>query len=325
MEIYQQMVKQPLQNGSVSLRLYPCPGTAPEQINELRSEAAIAERVGYDGVMVSEHHAGFPGYLPNPLQLASFLLAATKGIWIAPCPLLLPLKAKALIAEEIAWLSSAFPERLGVGFAAGALPVDFELAEVPFDEINPRFKKTLPWVIKTLRGSPEGPLREDLSIQNCLSNPIPMVIAAQSSQACIRAAKLDCGVLFDSLQAPSVSRNLSRQYKEAGGSGPVILIRRVWIGNSPKSAIEAQMRHYHSYANERAKANWGPGDSTIVAKDGEQAASQLLEVLRESECDTVNVRVHVAGLESGQIREQLLNHEADFLPVLKNELSERLS
>ena len=124
------MVKSPLHNGSVSLRLYPCQGTAPEQINELRSEAVIAESVGYDGVMVSEHHAGFPGYLPNPLQLASFLLAETKSIWVAPCPLLLPLKAKALIAEEIAWLSSAFPERLGVGFAAGALPGKSVLLEV---------------------------------------------------------------------------------------------------------------------------------------------------------------------------------------------------
>lgn len=321
MENYRLMTSVPLSRGSVSLRLYPCPGLATEQINELRSEAVIAEKVGYDGLMVSEHHAGFPGYLPNPTQLTSFLLSVTKEIWAAPCPLLLPLKAKALIAEEIAWLSSAFPKRIGAGFAAGALPVDFELAEVPFGEINSRFKASLPWIVKTLRGRPEGPLVDDLSIQNCLHNPVPMVIAAQSSQACVRAAKLDCGVLFDSLQDPSVSLDLSHQYKEAGGSGPLILIRRVWIGDPPQSSIDAQMKHYYSYASERAKGNWSQGDSTIVAKDGEQAAEQLLKVLAESGCDTVNVRVHVAGLQPDQIREQLMKHQEGFLPLLKSELA----
>jgi len=320
MEIYHKMTREPLSNGSISLRLYPCPGTAIEQVEEIRSEVQLAERVGYDGVMVSEHHAGFPGYLPNPVQISAFLLASSSSIWVAPCPLLLPLKAKALIAEEIAWLASAFPQRLGVGFAAGALPVDFELAEVPFAEINKRFKETLPWMVNALRGIVEGPLSQDQAIQSCTANPIPMVVAAQSKQACVRAAKLNCGVLFDSLQAPAISRNLSRSYRESGGMGPVVLIRRVWIGDPPKDAIDAQMRHYHSYASKRAKANWSSGDSTIVAKDGETAADQLLEMLRESECDTVNIRVHVAGLRPEQIREQVLLHQESFLPKLKSGL-----
>ena len=53
--------------GSVSLRLYASEGTSVDQVNQMRAEAQLAEDIGYDGVMVSEHHAGFPGYLPNPL------------------------------------------------------------------------------------------------------------------------------------------------------------------------------------------------------------------------------------------------------------------
>ena len=59
--------------GSVSLRLYASEGTSVDQVNQMRAEAQLAEDIGYDGVMVSEHHAGFPGYLPNPLQLSAFL------------------------------------------------------------------------------------------------------------------------------------------------------------------------------------------------------------------------------------------------------------
>ena len=133
----------PLAKGSVSLRLYPHDGPAAEQLDEVRELARRAVEVGYDGVMVSEHHAGFPGYFPSPQQMAGFLLAAMPSGWAAPCPLLLPMKPYALIAEEVAWLAAAFPGRVGAGFASGALPVDFELAEVPFDEITPRFKQAL--------------------------------------------------------------------------------------------------------------------------------------------------------------------------------------
>lgn len=272
----------PLAAGSVSLRLYPCPGTPVDQVAELRQETALAEAGGYDGVMVSEHHAGFPGYLPNPVQLAAFLLAASDRIWVAPCPLLLPLKARALIAEELAWLSAAFPGRVGAGFAAGALPVDFELAEVPFDEITQRFKDALPWVVEALRGRVEGPLAGDAAIARCDDNPLPIVVAAQSPAACRRAARLDLGVLFDSLQTPAASAQLADELRASGGTGPAVLIRRVWIGEPPRAAIEAQMAHYRSYAPDRAVRNWGDGDGTVVGATGAEAAEALVEVMTES-------------------------------------------
>jgi alkanesulfonate monooxygenase SsuD/methylene tetrahydromethanopterin reductase-like flavin-dependent oxidoreductase (luciferase family) len=151
----------------VSLRLYPCPGAPVDQIAELRAETLLGDAAGYDGVMVSEHHAGFPGYLPNPIQLATFLLAEGGTGWVAPCPLLLPLKARALIVEELAWLAAAYPGRVGAGFAAGALPVDFELAEVPFDEVVERFKDALAPTVAALRGEVEGPLAADAAVQRC--------------------------------------------------------------------------------------------------------------------------------------------------------------
>ena len=120
----------PLAPGSVSLRLYPHDLPATDQVEVLRRQARRASEIGYDGVMVSEHHADFPGYLPNPVQLAGLLLDVMPTGWVAPCPMLLPLKPYALIAEDLAWLAAAYPGRVGVGFAAGALPVDFELAEV---------------------------------------------------------------------------------------------------------------------------------------------------------------------------------------------------
>lgn len=307
----------PLAPRSVSLRLYPCPGSPTEQLDELRHEARLAEHVGYDGVMVSEHHAGFPGYLPNPAQLAGFLLAATDRLWVAPCPLLLPLKARALVAEELAWLHAAFPGRVGAGFAAGALPVDFELAEVPFGEVVDRFKDALPWTVAALRGVVDGPLAGDAAIARCAEEPLPMVVAAQSPAAVRRAAHLGLGVLYDSLQTAAVSAGLTDAFRGAGGDGPAVLIRRVWIGEPPAEAIASQMAHYRSYAPDRAVRNWGDGDGTIVGADGVEAAEKLAAVMADSKCETVNVRVQVAGLSSSDVSDQLERHGNEFLPALR--------
>jgi alkanesulfonate monooxygenase SsuD/methylene tetrahydromethanopterin reductase-like flavin-dependent oxidoreductase (luciferase family) len=82
----------------VSLRLYPHDGLdATTIVDELCRQAALAAEAGFDGVMTSEHHGGFAGYLPNPLQLAGWLLEAMDRGWAAPCPLLLPLRPSGLV------------------------------------------------------------------------------------------------------------------------------------------------------------------------------------------------------------------------------------
>lgn len=310
----------PLANGSVSLRLYPHDTDAVEQLALIRSQAARGAEAGYDGVMVSEHHADFPGYLPNPVQLAGFLLDAMPSGWAAPCPLLLPMKPYALIAEDLAWLDAAYPGRVGAGFAAGALPVDFELAEVPFDEIVARFKDALPRVVAALRGEDDTPLAADRAIARTARDPLPMVVAAQSPGAVRRAARLGCGILYDSLQTAEVTARLSEVFVEAGGTGPRIAIRRVWIGDPPDEEMAAQMAHYRSYAPEAAMKNWD-GDQLIAAPTPGEAAERLADFLDAAGCDTVNVRIHVKDLTPAQVDDQLGRHEGEFLDTLRARLA----
>jgi alkanesulfonate monooxygenase SsuD/methylene tetrahydromethanopterin reductase-like flavin-dependent oxidoreductase (luciferase family) len=302
----------PLAPGSVSLRLYPHDLPAVKQVEILRRQARRAVEIGYDGVMVSEHHADFPSYLPNPVQLAGLLLDVMPTGWVAPCPMLLPLKPYALIVEDLAWLSAAYPGRLGVGFAAGALPVDFELAEIPFDEIVARFKTALPLAVAALRGHGPEPLARDRAVRRLADDPLPILIAAQSPAACRRAAALDCGVLYDSLHTPDLWVRLGRAHREAGASHSRVLIRRVWIGDPPEAEMAAQMDHYRSYSKEAAIRNWSE-DSLVHGVSPEAAADALLAVLKDSDCDTVNVRVHVKGLMPEQIDRQLDLHAAGFV------------
>src|SRR6516225_4426032 len=149
----------PFAPGSVSLRLYPhLDLPAHAIVEEMRGQAALAAEHGFDGVMTAEHHGGFAGYLPNPLQVAGWCLEAMDAGWAAPCPLLLPLRPPAMVAEEIAWLAARFPGRVGLGVASGALPADFEIMHVPMDALAARFTAGFEELVGILDGRAPGVL-----------------------------------------------------------------------------------------------------------------------------------------------------------------------
>ena len=243
-----QLMGAPLAPGSVSLRLYPHGDLDAETlVAELTGQAALAAEHRFDGVMTSEHHGGFAGYLPNPLQVAGWCLDTMARGWAAPCPLLLPLRPTALVAEEAAWLAARFPGRVGVGVAAGALPADFEVMGLTMDELAGRFAAALEDLAGMLRGDVDGVLGGDPAIQACAARPVPLVSAAMGFTAVRRAARLGVGILFDSLNTAARCRTLTDAYREAGGPGPCILIRRVWLGEPPRSRLDEQLDRYRSY------------------------------------------------------------------------------
>src|SRR3954471_10512900 len=186
--------------GSVSLRLYPHNDlTATEIVDAMCTQARLAAEHGFNGVMVSEHHGGFTGYLPIPLQMAGWLLEAVPAGWAAPCPLPLPLRPAAMVAEEVAWLAARFPGRVGLGVASGSLAEDFEVMHVPMTDLTARFVAGLEEVVALLRGPKEGFMAGDRALQLCIDNPVPVLSAAMGFTAARRAAGLGVGLIFDSL------------------------------------------------------------------------------------------------------------------------------
>jgi alkanesulfonate monooxygenase SsuD/methylene tetrahydromethanopterin reductase-like flavin-dependent oxidoreductase (luciferase family) len=309
-------MREPLARGSISLRLYPHPLPAAECVAELRAQAALAERVGFDGLMVSEHHGGFPGYVPNPLQMAGWLLDATQRAWAAPCPLLLPLRHWTHVAEDLAWLAARFPGRVGAGFGAGGLAQDFELVERDYERRFGEFRRALPRLVDALRGCATQPLGGDAALAACAGRPIPLVAAVQGPLGVRLAAELGAGLIYDSLQGAAPLQQLSELYARAGGTGVRIGIRRVWLGPAPREAAEEQMRFYRLYAPSQAPARGG-SDALISARDPAELAQRLAAFSRAAGCDALNLRVHLRGLEPSQVRAQIEQLGAEVLPRLR--------
>ncbi len=318
------MDPKPLAAGSVSLRLYAPELGAERLLEELCAQAATGARVGFDGVMFAEHHGGFGSYLPNPIQLASFALDAMETGWAAACPILLPLRHWSQTAEDIAWLAARHPGRVGAGFAVGGLAQDFELADLDWSTRFKRYAEALPQIVAALRGEAPEPLGRDAALRRCREFPVPVVIAAQSPPAVLRAARLGAGLLYDSLQTTEHLASLSRVHADAGGPAERILIRRVWIGPAPGEASKSQLAFYKSYTSEKTQASWG-GDELVAAESGEELAERLAEAARATGSQALNLRIHQVGVDHAAIREQIERLGREVLPELRARLAGSLS
>jgi alkanesulfonate monooxygenase SsuD/methylene tetrahydromethanopterin reductase-like flavin-dependent oxidoreductase (luciferase family) len=313
----------PFALGSVSLRLYPHPGlaTATDVVGTLCRQAGLADARGFDGVMTSEHHGGFGGYLPNPVQLTGWTLDEMSSAWSAPCPTLLPLRPVALLAEDLAWLAARYPGRVGIGVAPGSLDRDFAAVGLDRDAAFGRFRDDLPRLVAMLRGDEDalGAVAGDRALAACADDPVPVLSTAMSPGAVRRAARCGAGVLFDGATRPDHQRELSDVYRVAGGTGPRVLIRRVWLGDLPPGAAEKQAELYRSYASAGAQRRWQ--DQPIVRSDDPaELAAALAEALAAAGGDALNLRVHLPDMTPDQVDEQIRVIGGEVLPRLRPRL-----
>ena len=308
---------------SISLRLYPHQELeAPDIVATMREQAAQAVRLGFDGVMTSEHHGGFGGYTPNPIQLTGWLLEAMPSGWAAPCPLLLPLRPVALVAEELAWLAARHPGRVGAGVAPGSLPLDFSVMEIPIVEMHDRFRAGLPRLVELLNGRNLGELADDRALQACSGSPIPVLATAMSPGAARRAAAAGAGLLFEGASSVDKLSRLAGEYRGAGGTAPIVLIRRVWLGEPPTDSFAAQQALYRTYSTRSAQAGW-TGNGLTSAADADRLATELVDAIRTIGAAAINLRIHAPGLAPRAIGEQLDVLGGELLPRLRQEFANR--
>ena len=307
----------PFADGSISIRLYGHAADVDGILEALLSQARRAESAGFDGITVSEHHGGFAGYLPNPLQMAGWLLYECKTVWSAPAPLLLPLRPAGLVAEEAAWLAARFPGRVGIGVAAGSLEQDFAIAEAALDDtLGRRFGIGLATLSAAFNGRAEGPLAADPAIAALTPGSVPLVAAAMSRPAVRRVAACGAGLLSDSLSTRQRLRQLIDWYGEEGGTGPRVVTRWVWVGNPDPSRIAAESTRYTAYTPADRQQNFAE-DFDTISGEPEEVADQLLQVVEETGGTALNLRVHTIGAPASEVLDQIEVIGEQVLPAVR--------
>lgn len=110
--------------GMQSPRTYP--RSLPWLYEETIRHAIEAERMGFDGFALTEHHFWYDGYCPSLLPVLAAIARRTAVIRLLPFALLLPLRDPLRLAEEIAVVDHLSHGRLTLGLGLGYRPEEFE-------------------------------------------------------------------------------------------------------------------------------------------------------------------------------------------------------
>lgn len=263
------------------------------------AQAAVARASGFDGVTVSEHHAGYPGYLPNPVMVTAWVLEQHADIWAAPCPMLLSTRPSPHVIEDVAWVAARHPGRVGVAVAPGFVPADFAVPSLDFEGRRERFGRELPIVVRALRGDPPPALTGDRAIAFCAAQPVPVLATAETARGAARAARAGAGVVIAAHNSPAAAHEIFEGYRGAGGRGPRVLIRRVHLGSVSEAAWAGLAARY------RSQAPAGKDLQLIQGDDAEALGETLISQLEASGASALNLRVNLGGETVDETREQI--------------------
>src|SRR5215469_334459 len=108
--------------------------TFEEIYRNLLDDAERAERLGYHGVLLAEHH--FTNYcaIPNPLMLAAAIGQRTSRLRIGTAVIVLPLHNPVRVAEDIAEADHLTGGRLEIGFGRGYATYEFTPLGLDLDD-----------------------------------------------------------------------------------------------------------------------------------------------------------------------------------------------
>ena len=167
---------------------------------ECLEEIEEAERLGYAGIWLSEHHFVDDGYLPSPLVAAAAIAARTQRMTIGTNVLLLPMHHPLRVAEDAAVADLVSGGRFVLGVGQGYVRHEFEVLG-----FNRKYRPSLfeEGVEIIRRAWEEGRIGyegkrwrfEDLPFGPRPEQPPPIYIGAFKDPAIDRAARLADGFL----------------------------------------------------------------------------------------------------------------------------------
>jgi alkanesulfonate monooxygenase SsuD/methylene tetrahydromethanopterin reductase-like flavin-dependent oxidoreductase (luciferase family) len=113
-----------------------------------------ADRVGFDTIVVSEHHRAEDGFLPSPIVAAAAIAGRTERAGISISALLAPLHDPIRVAEDLAVLDLMSGGRVITIVGLGYRPEEYEMFGVPWESRGAFFDEWLQALLDAWTGEP---------------------------------------------------------------------------------------------------------------------------------------------------------------------------
>ncbi|MCB1250497.1 MAG: LLM class flavin-dependent oxidoreductase [Acidimicrobiales bacterium] len=252
------------------------PGLEPAEIAE-RYAAAVdmarwADQVGFDMLVLSEHHASPDGYLPSPLLLGAAIASVTERIPMNVAALLVPLHDPLRLAEDLAVLDHLSKGRISFVAGLGYRPIEYAMFGREWTKRGRRLDQCLDLMLQAWTGEPFELDGETVQVTpKPYQAPHPMIfIGGSGPKSAERAARFGFGY-FPSAGDPALAEHYRAECARLGkpegivalpsGPGSVFVAEdpdKAWAEVGPYLLHDAttyhqwqggQRSHVHSHAS----------------------------------------------------------------------------
>ena len=156
----------------------------------------LGDRLGFFGVILSEHHGSDDGYLPSPLPMAAAVAARTSRMRINVSLAVAPFYDPIRLAEDASVIDNLAGGRLQLTLGAGYLQHEFDLYGVPIKERTARMLAALEVLQGLNTGEPFDFDGRTVSIRPLPARPrgVRLDLGASTEAGARRAARLGVGL-----------------------------------------------------------------------------------------------------------------------------------
>lgn len=233
------------------------------------NQTILADKLGYDTVLISEHHFVPDGYFPSIISACSGLATRTKKIRIGTGILLLPLHHPISTAEDFSVLDVISNGRAIVGLGYGYRKEEYEAFQVPLEERVSRFQESVKIVNDLLSKtsvSHEGKyfrFRGVTVTPRPIQKPRPPIWIAAKTEKTVRKVATQGDAWFaDPVTPMSVLKQRVEAYNDslrAAGKNPedleFPLMREAYVASTNEQALDEALGF--ALNNYRDYLKWG--------------------------------------------------------------------
>ena len=256
---------------------YPDPSYGGKRLyGDMVEQAIMAEKLGYRGVTVPEHHLINLLLNPSPLQMAVKVASVTERLEITTAVAVLPIRDMRIFAGEVIQADILTDGRLILGVGRGAFAYETARLGVPLEETRERFDESLN-VLLALLSEEEVSWSgnhynfDSLTVMPRPQAPIRIMIAALNEQAIAACTKRGFSIQTSPLSAtPEVLKAQVDAHKRAkaemGAAGEPLYLTLLRVGYCARDEADARekMELAYDYYSRFDNVFTGPG----IVKNG---------------------------------------------------------